>query len=230
MKIVAGTIVGIVLASSVAFAGGNPDEEDFGMMTREALPNAQPLAVTTPDPAPDQYQIQREIEAEVRKGWVKMNLSAPADNDSVNAEPVKPVIIARAEPNHECAWLFRVAAEALGGECFRDSNFHNPGVVGHSTEREVTTETTVDKQKRSFKKSRKGYYAAKRYARSLHKQGYKVRIGFRKGKIKVVGKKVTTITFVTLTKVRNDAAGSSGGGTAADSNGMRGDDRDSGNW
>ena len=212
MKIVAGTIAGIVLVSTAAFAGGNPDEEQDGFMTRQQIERAEEAGeIKVFREIPDQHEIQRRVEAEI--------FAKPQLQPVIVDEPAEePITIARTEPVAECVAIFEWFAKQLGGECFRDSNFHNPSPVGYTTVREVTEETRVERKKRSFHKTRKGYRAAKHFAHKLHKQGFKVRIGFRKGKIKVVGKKTVTFDVVTLTQVRNDKLdnGNSGGMSGGD--------------
>lgn len=217
MKTIVGIAAGIVLVSSAAFAGGNP--EDYPGEALKAI-HEHAMEQEAAPVVPDQYQIQEQVEREI--------FAKPQLKPALTDEPKEEIQIARVEAESECWAPFSWLAKQMGGECYRDSNFHNPSPVGYSYDREVTQETRVDKEKRSFRKSRKGFYKAVRYAKSLHKQGYKVRVGIRKGKIKVVGKKVTTFNVETLTKVRNDRNGGSSGGTMGDSNGMRGRGVDTG--
>lgn len=211
-----------VLVSGTAFAGGNPDEEQDGAMTRDPLPQAAPVI-------PDQHEIKRQIEAEI--------FSEPtlARKPLVVHTP-DPVPVAAHEPKSECwapfVWLANILP--TGDDCYRDSNFHNPAAVGFSTihgTRTVEVEKT-DRFHGKFGKGYKGFYRAISKKYELTKKGYKARLGYSKRHgWKVHAKKTYTeeIQVPTVTRIRNDRIDRDrNGGTAGDSNGMRGRDVDTG--
>lgn len=217
------TTIAFTVLATAAYAGGNTDEEQNGYMTRDPLPKAAPVI-------PDQYQIQEQVGREIfAKPQIKPTIIVDAPRE-------EPVTIARAEPESECASFWQAAAELLGGDCYRDSNFHNPSPVGYKTvagSKEVEVEKT-DRFHKSFGRGHKGFYRALSKAKRLSKKGYKTKIGYtKKGGWKVSATKTytTTVTVPTLVQVRADSVGDHGSdGTAGNSNGMRGSDIDSGNW
>ena len=234
MKLATLTITAFTVLGTAAFAGGNPEDEQNGYMTRERLEAPAPMV-------PDQHEIQRQVEAEI---FAKPQIKPEPLKTEVREEPV---IIARAEPKSECWTPFSWLAEQLGGECYRDSNFHNPSPIGRSfMETEIDTRDRVFEK--DFEKKFKGRYGKKRAQRfaaykerllsrieqQIEKSGdydleYEVTVNGRKVTVQVTLDKLGTRTV--LTQIRNDARDNdSYGGTANDSNGMRGDSRDSGNW
>lgn len=242
MKIFAGTIAGIVLVSTAAFAGGNPEDYPFlgpsiTDVSDAALERAQKEVIQEiGGPITDQYQIKREVESEIRQGWVEMNLAAPLDNDAVNAQPVKPVTIARAETESECWAPFSWLASQLGGECFRDSNFHNPSPVGYTTVETTNLRDVVETKDKKFRthskrSARRLAGLLNRYSKHIaERHGYDDLTAVAKGKkVKVTLNKTVQVPYTTFTKVRNDKLDNGkDGGTMGDSNGMRGRDVDGG--
>ena len=217
MKTIAGFAAGIVLASSVAVAGGNPDENDFGVGTRDPIVR-------------DQYQVQQEVEAEVfSKPQInrKPLRTGIAAGEELAAELSDPLVVP--EKESECWAPFSWLASQLGGECYRDSNFHNPSAVSFHTVETVSFRDeieTKDKKVRTHSKR-----AARRLAGILNRYsekiagyyGYDDLTAIAKGKkVKVTLSKTVQVPYKTLTKIRSDARGADNGGTADRSSGMRG--------
>ena len=214
MKLATGILAFTVLFAGNAYAGGNPDEDQSGAMTRDPLPQAEPASLDTQAIIKDMIEAEVFAEPQIPEGFLR----AEKMDEAVTTVPVT---IARAEPRAECAFVFEWLAEQMGGECFRDSNFHNPSPVGFTTIYGTKT-VEVEKTDRFHKNFGKGYKAKKRAIRKAHrlaKRGYKVRVGYKHG-WRVKAKKTYTeeVEVPTVTRIRNDNAGSSDGGRAGDSN------------
>ena len=213
MKMIIPTIAGIALASTVALASGKP--------------NAPVI--------PDQFEIKRKVEQEL----LEPNNVTPA---FANAPTMTVTEIADEQDGGfgDCAALFEWLADALGGECHLDSDFHNPNPVGsHVVKTTVFDDVTTTKDK-SFKartkrgaKNAERFWNSKKGDRIAKKKGYDDVSATRKGrKVTLTFSKTTQVPRVVRTRVRGEGGNSSNDrrDTAADSNGMRDRAIDSGNW
>lgn len=195
-----------VAVATGALAGGNPEEENTGFMTRERIEAPKPVQI------PDQFKIQRQIEAEILRG-------SEGSDTLDNAPTMTATEIADEQDGGfdwaDCASFFSWLPVACSSEEFSD---HNPSPTGYHTvtaEKEIEVEKTKRVSKK-FKSKRSAY----RKARKLSKRGWKVKVRRARHGWKVYGKKtVTTIEVVTVTKrVRGDGRPDGGRNTAADSN------------
>ena len=219
MRLATLAITFTVLLAGSAHAGGNPDDnEPMGVMTREPLPQAAPVI-------PDQDEIKRKIEAEIfaepqiPEGYLR---AEKLDE----ARMTTPITIARAEPEGECVAVFEWLASALGGTCELNGLYADgQNAVGPDAEFETRDVITVSSKTKKFRTKHK--------ARKFAKKARKKNAGNPNVTVTRNGKKVTittTIVTPTLFQVESNGNDSGSGGTADHSNGMRGDDRDSGNW
>lgn len=211
MKTLATGIIAFTLTvAGAAYAGGNPDENDFGVGTRDPLPQAAPVI-------PDQYEIQRREE---EKFFAKPQIKP----EHLKAEPDEETVqIVRAEPESECKHAFDFLADLIGG-CYQlnatlgDTDVE-PAPDGPQFETRTKTETKMGK----FRSKR----SAKRFARAKKAKGYDVeieRIRTKYGKrYKVTATKTTSFQV----EVERDS-GSRDTETSAESNGMQDRDVDTG--
>ena len=142
-----------------AMAGGNPDENQDGAMTRERLPASTVILPVQPSPTPIE-------EPEYEK----------AEPTQEPTEEPTPITLARASAVPECTLPFSWFNDC-DASMFVD---HNPSPTGYhfvDGVEEVPTERTVKETKtdRVFKKHR-SLYKAIRHARKLKKDGYEVRV------------------------------------------------------
>lgn len=221
MKTLIATLAIALTISGVAHAGGSPDENDFGAGTRKALPQV----------IPDQYEIQKEVEAEIfSKPQIKP--------EPLRSMPVaEPVIIADASPKSECWAPFRW----IDPNCYVPGDYYEGSQADwHTVDVERTTSRTTQV---CFPDSKRGRRDAKKFERMVNgKRGksYAEKRGYDsvKGELTSDGLHVDltlTKTIITRQKRRGDGPGRSGrgSGTASNSNGMAhggSSGIDSGNW
>lgn len=109
---------------------------------------------------------------------------------------------------------------------------HNPSPVGSYSVTEVSQVEKTDNFDENFGRGLRGLKKAVHKARDLRKNGYKdVRLSKNRKGFRVTGTKTELVDVATTRRVRGDGPNNdSSGGTAGNSNGMRGNDIDSGNW
>ena len=216
MKTLATLTIAFTVLASAAYAGGNPEDDQSGTGTRDLIIGSEGTdTLDTQAIIKDMIEAEIFAEPQIPEGYLRAE-------EMDEAVTTVPVTIARAEPKGECAFVFEWLAKQMGGDCFRDSNFHNPSPVGFTTVHGTKT-VEVEKTDRFHKNFGKGWKAKKRAIRKAHrlaKKGYEVRVGYKHG-WRVKAKKTYTeeIEVPTVTRVRSDKADSGrDSDRAADSN------------